>query len=92
MAIAHGHDAVVLGAFGCGAFRNPAAHMAQLFKEVRVRVCGARCACVWREGALQECVWGDGVLWGDGALQECVCGGEAAWCRCVWLYLHAIDS
>jgi hypothetical protein len=33
-AIAHGHDAVVLGAFGCGAFRNPAAHMAQLFREV----------------------------------------------------------
>ena len=34
-ALAHGHDAVVLGAFGCGAFRNPAQHVSQLFKEVR---------------------------------------------------------
>jgi uncharacterized protein (TIGR02452 family) len=30
----HGHDALVLGAFGCGAFRNPANHIAQLFHEV----------------------------------------------------------
>lgn len=30
----HGHDALVLGAFGCGAFRNPPRHIAQLFKEV----------------------------------------------------------
>ena len=30
----HGHDAIVLGAWGCGAFRNPPAHMAQLFHEV----------------------------------------------------------
>lgn len=30
----HGHDALVLSALGCGAFRNPARHMAQLFKEV----------------------------------------------------------
>lgn len=30
----HGHDAIVLGAFGCGAFRNPPRHIAQLFKEV----------------------------------------------------------
>ena len=30
----HGHDALVLGAFGCGAFRNPPRHIALLFKEV----------------------------------------------------------
>jgi uncharacterized protein (TIGR02452 family) len=28
------HDYLVLGAFGCGAFRNPPEHMAELFKEV----------------------------------------------------------
>lgn len=32
--IIHGHDAIVLGAFGCGAFKNPPRHVAQLFKEV----------------------------------------------------------
>ncbi len=30
----HGHDAIVLGAWGCGAFRNPPEHMASLFHEV----------------------------------------------------------
>lgn len=30
----HGHDAIVLGAFGCGAFKNPPAHIALLFKQV----------------------------------------------------------
>jgi uncharacterized protein (TIGR02452 family) len=30
----HGHDAIVLGAWGCGAFRNPPEHMAGLFHEV----------------------------------------------------------
>lgn len=30
----HGHDAIVLGAFGCGAFKNPPAQIAALFKEV----------------------------------------------------------
>jgi uncharacterized protein (TIGR02452 family) len=29
----HGHDSLVLGAFGCGAFANPPEHMALLFKE-----------------------------------------------------------
>jgi uncharacterized protein (TIGR02452 family) len=29
-----GHDSLVLGAFGCGAFANPPEHMALLFKEV----------------------------------------------------------
>lgn len=30
----HGHDAIVLGAWGCGAFHNPPAHMAELFHGV----------------------------------------------------------
>ncbi len=30
----HGHDAIVLGAWGCGAFCNPPEHMARLFHEV----------------------------------------------------------
>ena len=32
--LAHGHDALVLGALGCGAFRNPPRHVARLFHEV----------------------------------------------------------
>eukprot|EP00754_Rhynchopus_humris_P045286 Rhum_TRINITY_DN476_c0_g2::Rhum_TRINITY_DN476_c0_g2_i1::g.1437::m.1437 len=31
-AVLHGHDAVVLSAFGCGAFRNPPLAVARLFK------------------------------------------------------------
>lgn len=34
IALVNGHDAIVLGAFGCGAFRNPPAHVASLFHEV----------------------------------------------------------
>ncbi len=34
IALAHNHDSLVLGAFGCGAFRNPPKHMAELFKSV----------------------------------------------------------
>lgn len=30
----HGHDSLVLGALGCGAFRNPPRHVARLFHEV----------------------------------------------------------
>ncbi len=30
----NGHDSLVLGALGCGAFRNPPAHVARLFHEV----------------------------------------------------------
>lgn len=30
----HGHDAIVLGAFGCGAFQNPPTHIAELFRQV----------------------------------------------------------
>ncbi|XP_068731511.1 uncharacterized protein [Montipora capricornis] len=30
----YGHDSLVLSALGCGAFRNPPRHVAQLFKEV----------------------------------------------------------
>lgn len=33
-AAAHGNDALVLGAWGCGAFRNPPGHIASLFREV----------------------------------------------------------
>ena len=32
--LAHGHDSIVLGAWGCGAFRNPPEHVAELFKAV----------------------------------------------------------
>lgn len=32
--IIHGHDALVLGAFGCGAFLNPPQQIAELFKQV----------------------------------------------------------
>ncbi|MCQ2254444.1 MAG: TIGR02452 family protein [Bacteroidaceae bacterium] len=34
MGILHGHDSLVLGAWGCGAFGNPPCHMAQLFIDV----------------------------------------------------------
>jgi uncharacterized protein (TIGR02452 family) len=34
IALNNGHECIVLGAFGCGAFRNPPGHMAQLFREV----------------------------------------------------------
>lgn len=30
----HGHDALVLGAWGCGAFHCPPQHVARLFHEV----------------------------------------------------------
>ena len=30
----HGHDSLVLGALGCGAFRNPPSHIAKLFHEI----------------------------------------------------------
>lgn len=30
----HGHDSIILGAFGCGAFQNPPKHIALLFKQV----------------------------------------------------------
>lgn len=33
----HGHDALVLGAFGCGAYGNPPSQMAALFKEMLER-------------------------------------------------------
>ena len=32
--LVNGHDALVLGALGCGAFRNPPRHVARLFHEV----------------------------------------------------------
>lgn len=32
--LAHGHDSLVLGALGCGAFRNPPRNVARLFHEV----------------------------------------------------------
>ena len=34
MGLANGHDSLVLGALGCGAFRNPPRHVARLFHEV----------------------------------------------------------
>lgn len=32
--LVHGHDSLVLGALGCGAFRNPPRRVARLFHEV----------------------------------------------------------
>jgi uncharacterized protein (TIGR02452 family) len=34
IAAQHNHDSIVLSAFGCGAFRNPPKHMAELFHSV----------------------------------------------------------
>lgn len=34
IALKHGHDSIVLGALGCGAFCNPPAHIAKIFHEV----------------------------------------------------------
>ena len=34
IALKHGHDAIVLGAWGCGAFKNPPEHIAELFHSV----------------------------------------------------------
>jgi uncharacterized protein (TIGR02452 family) len=34
MGLVHGHDSLVLGALGCGAFQNPPRHVARLFHEV----------------------------------------------------------
>ena len=34
IAILNGHTKLVLGAFGCGAYKNPAKHVAQLFKQI----------------------------------------------------------
>ena len=34
IALHHGHDAIVLGAWGCGAFKNPPQHIAKLFHQV----------------------------------------------------------
>lgn len=34
IASAHGHDALVLGAWGCGAWRNPPMHVAHVFREM----------------------------------------------------------
>lgn len=34
IALDNGHDSLVMGALGCGAFRNPPDHTAQLFREV----------------------------------------------------------
>ncbi len=34
IAAENGHDSIVLGAMGCGAFRNPPSHIARLFHEI----------------------------------------------------------
>ena len=34
IALINGHDSIVLGALGCGAFQNPPKHVARLFEEV----------------------------------------------------------
>jgi hypothetical protein len=32
----HGHDAIILSAFGCGAFKNPPEQIAEIFKELLI--------------------------------------------------------
>jgi len=39
IALMNGHDSIVLSAFGCGAFRNPPTHMANLFHQVLHEPC-----------------------------------------------------
>ena len=34
VALENGHDSIVLGAFGCGAYKTPATEMARLFREI----------------------------------------------------------
>ena len=34
IALNHGHDSIVLGAWGCGAFKNPPQHIAKLFHQI----------------------------------------------------------
>lgn len=34
MGLRHGHDSLVLGAFGCGAFKNPPEEISEIFKAV----------------------------------------------------------
>jgi uncharacterized protein (TIGR02452 family) len=34
MGVVQGHDSIVLGAIGCGAFNNPPYHVAKIFKEI----------------------------------------------------------
>jgi ADP-ribosyl-[dinitrogen reductase] hydrolase len=34
IALNHGHDAIVLGAWGCGAFKNPPQHIAKMFHQI----------------------------------------------------------
>ena len=41
VAARNGHDALVLGAMGCGAWNNPARHVAQIFREVLREIDGA---------------------------------------------------
>jgi len=39
--IVHGHDSIVLGAWGCGAFGNDGSQIAQLFRQaLRENFCG----------------------------------------------------
>lgn len=35
--LVNGHDSIVLGAFGCGAFGNPPKHIAALFEKVNIQ-------------------------------------------------------
>lgn len=41
IALANGHDSVVLSAFGCGAYNNPPRHIAKLFRNVIKKYEGA---------------------------------------------------
>ena len=58
VAVANGHDCVIFGAMGCGAWRNPPEHIAEIFKEVLVEHNGAIRAAVFAVLNLSAAAYG----------------------------------
>ncbi len=49
-AIHYGHDSLILGAFGCGAFHNPPEEVAKMFKVQNESYIGDQQSCFKRIG------------------------------------------